>query len=110
MATIIRKRGDTYPYKIQIVEKISCDPIDVTGFSFLLTVDPSAAPVDDTNNLFQISGVIIDSVNGIVGFSPNETQADNVGNYYYDIQMTDADLAKRTIDDGKFVLKQDITK
>ena len=110
MANIIRKRGDTYPYKIQLIEKTTCDQIDITGFDFVLTVDPSSAPTSASTNLFQIDGVIIDAINGIVGFSPTTQDADNVGDYFYDIEMTDADNDIRTIDDGKYVLKQDISK
>ena len=47
---------------------------------------------------------------GIVGFSPSTADADNVGNFFYDIEMEDAAGDFRTVDDGKYVLKQDITK
>jgi hypothetical protein len=110
MANIIRRRGDTYPYVIQCVDKCSGDPIDVTGYSFLMAVDPSKEPLSSTNNIAQMTGVITDAVNGIAEFTPDSNEADNVGTFYYDIQWTDTNAKDRTIDSGKYILKQDVAK
>lgn len=111
MATnIIRRRGDTFPYVIQIVDKCTGVALDVTGYAFQLAVDSSKAPDTSSANIMQLTGVITDATNGIVEFTPTTGEADNVGDYYYDIEMTDDNSKIRTIDNGKFILKQDISK
>lgn len=82
----------------------------MSGCSFVLTVDPSKTPADNTTKLFSLTGVITDAPAGKVSFTPSAPQADHVGRYYHDIQMVDGSGAKRTIAVGKYVLKQDITK
>jgi hypothetical protein len=85
--------------------------VNISGFSFLLTVDPDANPTTDTNNLFELTGTIDDAPNGLVSFAPSAVEADQTPEtYFYDIQMTDAGSAIRTIAKGKYVVTQDITK
>jgi len=110
MTNITRKRGDTYANEWKVISKATRQAIDITNYDFLLTVDPEISPEDDSNNLFQIVGVIVDAEAGIVAFALSEEQADNLGLYYYDLQMTDDSGAIRTIDDGKYRFTQDITK
>lgn len=113
MTNITRKRGDTYADEWEVTSETTGAAIDITGYTFLLTVDPEKAPEDDTNNLFQITGVITDAENGLVEFAPSSVQADNLGSYFYDIQMIDDTSPtprKRTIDSGKYKFVQDITK
>jgi hypothetical protein len=105
---IERKRGDTWP--IEITVNADSVPLDVTGTSFILTVDPSKAPTSNTTNLFQLNGVVTNGPNGRVAFTPTPSQVDRVGKFFYDIQMTDGTGAKRTVAEGKFILTQDITK
>lgn len=108
---ITRRRGDTYANEIQVVSNVDgVTPIDITGYSFLQTVDPERKPADDTNNLFQIIGVILNASSGIVGFSPSDVQADNLGKYFHDIQMTDDSGKIRTVAAGRYTLVQDVTK
>lgn len=111
MATnIIRRRGDTYPYVIQVVDKCSGDALDITGYSFRLVVDPAKEPVNSTNNIWDVTGVITGPTTGIVEFTPSTGEADNQGDFYYDIEMVDTGSKIRTIEYGKFILKQDIAK
>lgn len=105
---IERKRGDTYPIEIAVTSNGTA--LNVSGCSFLMTVDPSKAPADNTTKLFALNGVITDAPAGKVSFTPSALEADHVGKFYFDIQMVDGSGAKRTIDSGKFVLTQDITK
>lgn len=105
---IERKRGDTYPIEIAVTSNGA--PLNVSGASFVLTVDPSKAPTDDTTKLFSLTGVITDAPAGKVSFTPSALEADHVGKFFHDIQMTDGSGAKRTIASGKYVLTQDITK
>lgn len=105
-----RTRGDTYPLALTLKDKNGA-AIDITGFTFVLTVDPSETPADDTANLFQIAGVITDGPGGAVSFTPTTGNADQVpATYYYDIQMTDTGSQIRTIMKGQWEVIQDITK
>lgn len=102
MTNITRTRGDTYPIEVTLGE-------DVSGGTFLLTVDPSRSPVDDSNNLFQLTGTITDAPGGVVEFAVTEQQADHVGRFYYDVQMTRGGLVY-TVAAGGIRFVQDITK
>jgi len=105
-----RHRGDTFSIQIAIKDSVAA-AIDVTGFSFLLTVDPSATPTAAGTNIYQLIGVLDDAVNGLVSFAPDATDALSApGNYFYDIQQTDAASKIRTIAKGKWTILQDITK
>lgn len=108
MTDITRKRGDTYSIEFVILEDDT--PLDITGCTFILTVDPSKAPTDDTTKLFSLTGVILDAAAGSVSFTPTEEEADHVGKFFYDVQLVDGAGKKRTVAAGKFVLVQDITK
>lgn len=111
MTDISRKRGDTYADERVIIDKETGLAIDITGWTFLLTVDPSDVPTDALNNVMQISGVITDAAAGVVEFAPSALQADSTpGAYWFDIEYTDVLSRKRTIETGRYVIKQDITK
>lgn len=109
MTDILRARGDTYANIVVVTDAVGA-AVDITGYSFLMTIDPSKAPVDNTNNLFQLTGIITDAPNGRVEFEPTAIQTDLVGSYFYDIQMTDDAGRIRTIATGKYKFVQDITK
>lgn len=122
MTAIIRRRGDTYADEVTVTDKDGA-AIDVTGYSFLMTLDPSKTPADATNNLYQIVGTVIDGPTGRVEFAPTELQANMAqfpvvappavqppAVYWYDIQMVDGAGRKRTIALDKYTYTQDITK
>ncbi len=107
---LCRKRGDTFADEFTIKDDSSV-VIDITGFTFLLTVDPSPEPSDALNNLFQLTGTITDAIGGKVEFAPSLVQADQTPTeYFYDIQMIDGAAAVRTIAIGGYEFTQDITK
>lgn len=109
MTTITRYRGDTSP--IRGVVALNDLPLDVTGCSFTLTADPSKTPTTAINNLFTLTGTLVNAATGELSFPITAPQADQLpGKYYYDIQMTDALGLKTTIALDKFVFLQDITK
>lgn len=110
MTEISRKRGDTYDEQFTIKNEATGAAINIAGCSFLLTVDPSKAPASSDGNLFQSAGVIVDAAAGTVKFPISAPQADHVGKYFYDVQMTDAEGKKRTVHADKWTLTQDITK
>lgn len=110
MTDIIRKRGDTYADEITIKSATTGLPINITGYSFLLTLDPAKEPTSAALNVYQLTGVILDAAAGRVEFAPTTLQADQVGVFYFDVQMVDGAGRKRTIESGKYTYKQDITK
>lgn len=109
-ATITRYRGDTVADKVTVTDANGA-VVNITGYTFLLTVNKEAAPTGTSNQLFQVAGTITDAPNGKVEFSPTSLQSDQTpGKYYYDVQMTDAASKIQTILYGRYVIKQDITK
>lgn len=110
MLNLTRYRGDTNPDKITVLSQTTGEPINISGYSFILTVDPYGDPASAASNLYSLNGSITDAVNGVVEFTPSALQADLVGDFFYDIQMTDASGRKRTISRGQYTYLQDITK
>lgn len=110
MSDLTRRRGDSYADEFIIKDRDTGLAIDITGCTFVMTVDPAKEPSDALNNLFTVSGTILDAVNGRVEFAPTATQTDHVGQFYYDIQMTDGAGRKRTVVLAKYKLTQDISK
>lgn len=107
---LCRARGDSFADEFIIKDKNRV-VIPITGFSFLLTVDPSPTPTGSGNNVFQLTGVITDGPNGVVEFSPTTTESDvTPQTYFYDIQQTDGGGKVRTIAKGPYDITQDITK
>lgn len=107
---LTRVRGDTFPIRFQIKDENGA-PIDITSFSFRLTVDPSSDPPNADNNLFELTGSLDDLLNGIFSFAPSAVQADQPPNtYFYDVEMTDASGGIRTIIADVWVVPQDISK
>ena len=107
---IERMRGDSYAdeFSIKVVE--TGLPLNIVGCSFLMTLDPQSSPKTSSNNLYQLTGVIVSASQGKVSFAPSSVQANLLGSFYYDIQMVDGQGGKRTIDVGEYLYKQDITK
>lgn len=110
MTDFFRKRGDTYADEITVKSKKTLQPIDITGYGFLMTLDSRENPDDETTKEYQLIGTITDAPNGVVEFEPSALNADTVGSFYYDIQMTDGAGKVRTILEGKYVYGQDRTK
>jgi hypothetical protein len=110
MTEITRRRGDTYADEFTIKSKATGQPLDITGYTFTLTVDPSKAPVSATTNLYQINGVIVEALAGRVEFAPTAIQADQLGSFFYDVQMVDGAGRKRTVVLDKYKYEQDISK
>lgn len=104
---ITRYRGDIYADEILISK--SGEVIDLTGCTVVMTLNSVRNPVDITTQIYQLTGVINIST-GVVSFSPNSVQADRVGLFYYDIQITDSQSNKITVMKDVYVYEQDITK
>lgn len=103
-------RGDSPVIPVKVTDATTKLPVDVTGGTFVLTVDPSEEPADAAGNLFALTGTVVNGPGGLANFQPTTSQLDVApGEYYYDVQMTLAG-SKRTILKGKFTVQQDIGK
>lgn len=110
MTTITRFRGDTVPDRVTVKDSTGT-VIDISGYTFLLTVNSNKEPTSSAGQLMQITGVVTDGTHGLVEFSPTSDQANQApGKYFYDIQMTTDTGKIQTIVCGTYVFKQDITK
>lgn len=107
---LCRTRGDTFPHQFQLKDSAGV-AIDITGYSFLLTVDPSETPTGSGANLFQLTATLTTPLTGNFEFAPSAGEADQTpSEYFYDVQMTDAGGALRTILKDTYTFTQDITK
>lgn len=107
-------RNDTVGIKMKFRNKATLQPIDLTGKTLTLTVDPSENPLVDTANLMQLNGVVFGAAtDGVAIFTPAGTDSDfEPGNYFFDVEMknTSDGLEKQTLTKDEFEHLQDITK
>lgn len=102
-------RGDSYRLPITLLNKAG-GALNLTGSSFLFTVNSNERPSDTSTQMFQVIGVVDDPLTGEVYFIPTEDQTNIAsGTYYYDIQMAQG-TNRRTLSKNKFKILQDITK
>lgn len=106
---IERTRGDTYADEFTITLKDNWQPANLAGCSFLLTLNSLKEPIDTTTQVYQITGQVV-PLEGKVLCAPTAEQADRIGKFYFDLQMTDATGKVRTVLSGTYIYKQDITK
>lgn len=108
-------RGDSFSFGIRIKDKRTAEYIDLTGYSFLLTVNSEEDPSDSSKTLFQVVGVLDEDQvlnKGWVYFTPkiSDTADALIDTYYYDIQLMQSVGRPRTVAKHSFTLLQDITK
>lgn len=104
-------RGDFYPKTLTFTNKKTKLPIDLTGMVLTLTVNTENNPVDDTNQLFQIIGVIDDPKTGTVTFTPAIGDNDlDIKQYYFDVEAVIGTTFKKTLMKGVWSISQDINK
>lgn len=103
-------RGDTRPILFQLFDPGTGEPEDITGYSFLLTVDTLQNPPDATTQVVQLTGAIVTAVSGIFAFTPTALESDLLGAHYYDLQVTDDLGGIDTVEKGRISFRQDITK
>lgn len=107
---IERTRGDTAPDIFTLTRKQDLAPANLAGCSAVLTLDSRENPTDSSTQVYQLVGVIPDPLTGEIKFSPTATQADKLGHFFFDVQITDATGAVLTVAKGRYVFKQDISK
>lgn len=105
-------RGDSPVMTFQITDPSDGSVVDITGFTFVLTVDPEPFPADAVNNLFQVTaGPIVGGTTGQVQMQPTTVNTNQPASaYFYDLQMTTLTPSIRTILRGQFQIQQDVTK
>lgn len=105
-------RGDTKPIAFKLwSDQAAGIALNITDYTFKLTVDPEEEPEDATNNLFSLDGQITEATDGEFQFEPTALNMDQTpGEYYYDLQIIDASGYIETQFVKKFIIKQDITK
>ncbi len=106
---ITRTRGDTYADEFVIRDKETWEPVNLAGCQFKLTVDSMPSPTDTATMKYQLTGVVT-PLEGKVLCAPTASQANLVGTYYFDLEMTDATGKVRTVVNGTYIYTQDITK
>lgn len=109
---ISRRRGDTKVIGFKLyADKAAGIPLNLTGYSFKLTVDPEQAPTTSANNLFSLTGIVDDPASGYVKFAPSVNDVNvEPGTYFYDIEITDPEGKTNTPILAKIKFSQDITK
>jgi len=110
MADISRYRGDTAvdSFTVKDADGVA---LNVTGYTFTLTVDERLNPTNESTQIAQIEATLVDAAAGEIEFPWTEEDADQApGTYYYDIQMEDAGGLISTLAKGSYIFSQDITK
>ena len=107
---ICLSRGDNPTIPVAVTSDAVA--VDITGATFIMTVDPAPDPTDNTANLFSVTGVINGAPTlGLVDFTPTVVDTDQLpSTYFYDIEMVHPTIGRRTILKGKFIISQEITK
>lgn len=113
--TVRRKTGDTNPENFQLIDS-TMTAIDVTGRTFRLAVDPAKAPANTDNQIYELTGEIVDAETGKIRFPLSSGDAAAAaGSYFFDLEMTydeddDATGVIKTIGEGRWILSQDIAQ
>jgi len=107
-------RNDTIGITMKFRNRKTLQPIDLTGKTITLTVDPNENPSSSAENLMQLTGVIFGAAtDGVAIFTPAGTDSDFApGNYFFDVSMenTSDGLERQTLTKDVFEHLQDITK
>ena len=109
---IERARADTFPFTLVFTDKATKLPIDFTGSTFKLTVDPSPKPLDAVNNLFtNVPVIVAPATDGRIQITLSTADADQTpSTYFHDIEETDSGGFIRSLAKGKWLVEQGITK
>ena len=110
MARVTRYRGDTSADQFIITDSDGTE-INISGYTFKLTISSKQAPSSTEGLLATVSGVIASAAGGLVEFVFSTAQADQTpGVYYYDVQMIDTNNRIQTLAKDYYEFTQDITK
>ena len=108
--TVLYYRGDAYDLEFAAKDEDGVAH-DLTGLNVIMTVNSEQNPKDADNELFQLIGTVTDGPNGLYKFTPTFAMTDLFpATYYFDHQVDDGALLKRTIEKGLFVVSQELNK
>lgn len=110
MAAIKVFRGDSFPLAYAFKDKTTGLPINITDWTFKLTVSSVKDPTDSSTKVFSVDATITDAANGKFSFLPTEENNSEIGVFFFDIQYTNPSGHKRTIEKDKYTITQDIGK
>lgn len=112
MHEITRYRGDTHPDTVLLISRATGRPLNLTGYSaFRLSVDTRADPVDATTLQYSVDGELVQPATaGTLRFSPTLSNANRVGQFFFDVELVDGAGLTRTAGKGRYVYLQDIGK
>jgi len=106
--TIIR--GDTTTYTVTLTDSAG-DPIDITGYTFFMTVKKSKDDKDDDAIITEDVTSHSDPTNGVTVITLSSTDTNVApGIYYYDIQYKDTSDNIKTVLYGVFEVLVDYTR
>jgi hypothetical protein len=113
VATLRMTRGDTPTFRIGPVQRLNAsdvlEDVDLTGAAATMTVRRSLS----ASVAFTVAATF-DVANAFIKCKPSaaNTESLDLGNYVYDVQLTEADGTKTTFPEkgyGKLVLQPDVT-
>ncbi len=109
--TICWARGDTDPKSFLITSAVGVVE-DISGWTFILTVNSQQDPADITSQLFAITGVFqTDGTDGLIVFTPAINDTDlTPETYYYDIERRIGGINIKTLVKATVLIVQDISK
>lgn len=112
-------RGDTFAFTFTIQDSAGA-ALDLTGNSYVLTVNLEEDPATTANEVFSTAGALLAQSGATLGqvqfafTTANWTAFDGKATapvtVYCDLQQTDSGGGLRTIAKGPFVVSQDISK
>lgn len=110
MSSIFFYRGDSYPIEVNLTNSNN-KPLDVSGYTFTMTVNVKKNPLPGDTALFTVAGTVINASAGKIEFTPTSGNTDLApGEYWFDISMSQHPTYKRTIAKDIFQIAQDINK
>lgn len=109
--TICWGRGDTDPKSFKITDDAGA-VVDISTWTFKLTVNEDLEPADTTNEKFSILGAFVtDGTDGLVAFTPAIGDTDiTPGDYFYDIERRISSVNIKTLVKATMQIVQDISK
>lgn len=108
-AQILRYRGDTDADAFLVFDDATGEAIDISGCTFKMALATVNNPNGVEDYVYTLYGVVEDPVSGIVYFSPTVEQSDQIGFFYYDMELDDNKGLIKTLISSSYVYKPDIT-
>lgn len=106
---LCRFRGDNEV--IALTRTIDGVPADITGNTYILTVNKDVNPADTANQVGVEIGTVPVGTDGVIEFQPSGSTEDwPPGAWTYDIQQTSSQGRIKTIAKGVYRVLQDVTK